>query len=273
MKKSDPRLYMASKGKLNSIYGMSSTAILRPLYEADDDLIIDRKDVSIDKQIEDINHFYKSYNSFMPYQLGIYTTAHARDALMQMVEAVGYENFVYCDTDSVFYIKTPEAEKRLQEMNGRIMERAISAGAYIGDNILGYATDEAPIRRFKALHAKCYAAEELNDKTGEYELHVTIAGIPKKTTKWINGEPVTVSNAEELGSLEALADGFMFRHNGGIRCIYVEDDLHVESINGHMTEYASAAIIENIEKKISDTMYTLDEDYSFLYIQQEAICE
>ena len=33
---------------------------------------------------------------------------------MTMIECVGYENFIYCDTDSVFYIETPENAKNMQ---------------------------------------------------------------------------------------------------------------------------------------------------------------
>lgn len=269
LKNSNPKLYMASKALLNSIYGMSATSIIRRSYVNGKDLIIQPKeDQGENDYIKQLTKFYLSFNSFMPFQYGVYTTAHARDALMQMIETVGYDNFIYCDTDSVFYISTPEAEKRLNEMNEKIKDRAIKNGAYYEDNYLGYATDEAPIKRFKAIHAKCYAMEELN-KEGEYELKVTIAGIPKKSIKWVNGEKIEKSNAEELGDLDNLKDGFIFRHCGGTRCIYNEMGIKKEVINGHKTIYASSAIIENIEKEISDTMYSIDKDYSLLNIKQE----
>lgn len=262
LKHSDPRLYMASKAKLNAIYGMSATSILRDSYALDDYLILAREHKD-DRQAQ-IENFYHSYNSFMPYQLGIYTTAHARAALIDMIEAVGYDRFLYCDTDSVFYLKDEGTEQRLNELNERVKSRAIAEGAFIGDNILGLATDEPPIRKFKSLHAKCYAAEELNEKTGDWELKVTIAGIPKKSTKWIDGAAVTRTNAEELGCVENLKSGFIFRHCGGTRCIYVEKRPEVAVINGHRTELASSAIIENIEKELSDTMFTIGKDYTLL---------
>ena len=100
--------------------------------------------------------------------------------------------------------------------------------------------------------------EELNEKTGEYELKVVIAGIPKKSIKWINKEPVTMTNSEELGDIDNLMDGFVFKHNGGTRCIYNECPPQLKRINGHLTELASSAIIDTIEKEISDTMWTVD---------------
>ena len=175
-----------------------------------------------------------------------------------MIECVGYENFLYCDTDSVFYIKTPENEARLAEYTEKCKQRAINAGAYVGNKYLGMPEDEPPIRAFRGLHAKCYAMEELNEDTGEYELQVVVAGIPKKTTKWIDGSPVTITNAEELKSIDNLKDGFTFRHNGGSRAIYIERDKTEEYIDGHLTEHASGVIIDMIEKEISDTMWSID---------------
>lgn len=259
--------YNASKALLNGLYGMSATAIIRPEYELDEEGMISLKDVTNEENV--ISNYYHSYNSFIPYQLGVWTTAHARDALMSMIEAVGYDHFLYCDTDSVFYLETEENKKRIEEMNKEIKTDSISKGAFVGDHILGYATEEAPLKRFKSLHAKCYACEELNEKSGQYELHVTIAGVPKKSIVWNGGHAETVTNAQELVTLENLEDGFTFHSCGGTRCIYVEQEIQNAEINGHITDYASAAIIENIDKTISDTMYTVGKDYSLLHIKQE----
>lgn len=274
LKHSDPLLYLLSKSRLNSIYGMSATSIIRQHYKQDENGIIHKVPEDEQSNNSQLEKFYNSYNSFMPYQFGVWTTAHARDALMTMIsEVVGYENFLYCDTDSVFYIKTPEIEKRFEEYNKNITELATRKKAFIGDNILGLATEEPPIRAFKALHAKCYACEELNEKTGKYELKVTIAGIPKKTTKWIDGKAVTKTNAEELGDIDNLKDGFIFRHCGGTRAVYIEAPTEIKDINGHRTELASSVIVDNIEKEINDTMYSVGKDYSMLNVHFEQIYE
>ena len=269
LKNSDPKLYLASKGLLNAIYGMSATAIIRNEYILNSDIMLEKKQ---DIEEEDVlENFYKSRNSFMPYQFGVYTTAHARNALMEMIEAVGYEYFLYCDTDSVFYIENDESERRLQRYNEQIKSRAIKAGAYYSDKILGVAEDEPDIRAFKVLHAKCYAMEE-KQKDSKYELTVTIAGIPKASVKWDNGTPKLLSNAEELGNIDNLSDGFIFKHNGGARIIYNETEgVITENINGHITEYASSAIIENIEKEISENMFSVGKNYELLNFKQEII--
>ena len=252
------KLYNWVKSLLNAIYGMTATSICRDEWNFEEGVITK----GTPDHAAQIRKFYSSRNSFMPYQLGVWTTAHARDALMTMIEAVGYDNFLYCDTDSVFYISTPEIEEKISQYNKEITERAAAAGAIVGNKVLGLATDEPELTAFRGLHAKCYAVEEAGKG-----LQVTIAGIPKASTKWIDGKPVTMSNAEELGDIENLQDGFIFKHCGGTRTVYIEEDPHEEDINGHVTEVSSAAIIENIEKEVNNTMWTHDKDYSILHIE------
>lgn len=263
-------LRVKSKNMLNAIYGMTATAIIREIFKMDDDWILYKKPQTDDDKEQALNKYYRSYNNFMPYQLAIWTTAHARDALYTMVECVGYDNFLYCDTDSVFYIETPENKKLMEDYTESCRQRAKEAGAYVGDKFLGLPTDEPKIRAFRGLHSKCYAMEEWNKKHGQYELNVVIAGIPKEATKWINGEPVKMTNAQELGTIDNLYDGFVFKHCGGIRCVYCERPIEYKEINGHMIELAASAVLENITKEISETMYTNGKNYECLHIVQDA---
>ena len=267
----DDILRVKSKNMLNSIYGMTATAILRDIFKMSDDYIIEPEKKSDDDKRTALNKYYKSYNNFMPYQLAIWTTAHARDALYTMIEAVGYEFFLYCDTDSVFYIETPENKKRMEKYAAECRQRAIDGGGYVGDKFLGEPTDEPELKSFRAIHAKCYAMEEWDKKKQKFCLNVVIAGIPKGATKWINGKPVFKTNAEELGNIDNLKDDFVFEHCGGTRCVYVERPISVEIINGHEIELASSAVIENISKEISDTMYTKGKDYTPLKIVQNIV--
>lgn len=265
-------LYNKSKAFLNAIYGMTATAILRPEYELNDDCEFKLKEYDNKEKSDEgrLNKYYHSYNSFMPYQYACYTTAWARDALFTMIETVGYENFLYCDTDSVFYIETPENKIAMEEYAEHCRQRAIAAGAYVDNKFLGEPTDEPPLRAFRALHAKCYAMEEYNKKTGDYDLKVVIAGIPKKSVKWVCGEPIEKTNSEELGSIDNLKDGFKFSHCGGTRCVYNEAPIRTEVINGHKISLASSAVIDNIEKEISDTMWSV-EGINLLKVNMEQL--
>lgn len=279
LKKSNPLLYMKSKNMLNGIYGMTATAIIRDKYEMNDIKVLEKHPLNEEERETELNKYYNNYNNFMPYQAAVWTTAHARDALFTMIEATGdndgmgndltdvYKNFLYCDTDSVFYIETEKNKPRMDLYTKECQQRAIEAGAEYQGNFLGAPTDEPPLRTFRGLHSKCYAMEELNDK-GDYDLNVVIAGIPKKAIRWINGEAVSMTNAEELKSIDNLKDGFIFRHCGGVRCVYNERPAELANINGHITELSSSAIIENIEKEISNTMYTNGANYECLNIVQ-----
>lgn len=272
LKELNELLYNKSKNFLNAIYGMTATAILRPEYELNDDCEFKLKEYDNKEKSDEgrLNKYYHSYNSFMPYQYACYTTAWARDALFTMIETVGYENFLYCDTDSVFYIETPENKIAMEEYAEHCRQRAIAAGAYVDNKFLGEPTDEPPLRAFRALHAKCYAMEEYNKKTGDYDLKVVIAGIPKKSVKWVDGEPIEKSNSEELGNIDNLKDGFTFSHCGGTRCVYNEAPIRTEVINGHKISLASSAVIDNIEKEISDTMWSV-EGINLLKVNMEQL--
>ena len=272
LKELNELLYNKSKAFLNAIYGMTATAILRPEYELNDDCEFKPKEYENKEKSDEgrLNKYYHSYNSFMPYQYACYTTAWARDALFTMIETVGYENFLYCDTDSVFYIETPENKIAMEEYAQHCRDRAIAAGAYVDNKFLGEPTDEPPLRAFRALHAKCYAMEEYNKKTGDYDLKVVIAGIPKKSVKWVDGEPIEKTNSEELGTIDNLKDGFKFSHCGGTRCVYNEAPIRTEVINGHKISLASSAVIDNIEKEISDTMWSV-EGINLLKVNMEQL--
>lgn len=253
----DEYLYMRAKAFLNSVYGMTATSVLRQEYKLNNEMVIEaKKSKDREAQKKALEKYYKSYNSFMPYQLAIYTTAWARTALFEMIEAVGYDAFLYCDTDSVFYIENRRNRITMALYTEKCYKRAKEAGAFVGKKFLGLPEDEPRIRAFRALHAKCYAMEEYNKKTGQFELKVIIAGIPKASTKWIDGEAVTITNAQELKKIDNLVDGFTFKHCGGTRAIYNERPIETKIINGHKIELASNVIIDNIEKEVSDTMWT-----------------
>jgi hypothetical protein len=266
LKHSDPMIYLASKGNLNGIYGMTAQRIIREEYKPDENLILKNQfergeEVNRNSKLEE---YYNNRNSFLPYQYSLYTTAWARYELIRMIECVGYDKFLYCDTDSIFYLKDPETEKALELYNNDIVALAKEKGAFIDDKILGYADKEEDLRAFRGLHAKCYAMEDLDGK-----LSCTIAGIPKKATKWIDGKPVEMTNAQELGDIDKLDDGFIFKHCGGTRAIYIERTPANIQINAHNIELASGVIIENIEKEINDTMFTVGKDYSLLKINRQ----
>ena len=158
---------------------------------------------------------------------------------------IGYENFLYADTDSAFYLSTPEIDKRLTEYNARIHTAAMEHGAYItleDGTVKAYDKfdyDETEnITEFVFLHAKAYSYID-NGK-----LKCVIAGVPDITDG--------VTREEELGSIENFKSSFVFRINGGTRAIYNESLPHKIIENGYEIELASSCLIEDTEKTLSD---------------------
>lgn len=243
------------KQMLNGIYGMTATLPCRCNYSMNTLGEWSEEVLTPELMKEKLHQYYGNFNSFNPYQVGIYTTSLARYQLWYVIKhIIGYENFLYCDTDSCFYISTEENERKLAEYNKRINAAAIKNGAYITlpdgtrkvyDN---FADEGEDITEFVFLHAKAYCY-----KCGE-KMRLVVAGVPDIT----NG----VTREQELGTIENFKSGFTFRINGGTRAIYTEGLPHTITENGYKIELASACLIENSEKTLHDEIST----EGFLYV-------
>lgn len=248
-----------SKNKLNAIYGMTATDIVRDEYELDfNTMEFSKKYEYSDEFIEDkLNKYYSSRNSFMPYQFGVYTTAHARDILHTLIECVGYENFLYCDTDSIFFKHSDVALEKINEYNKRMIDRCMSdKGLHVLNkdgnySCFGTFVDEKEnIKQFKFLHAKCYAI--VNDS----RLHATIAGVARNNKK-LGDDFVTIN--DELQSIDNLRIGYTFKECGSTCSSYQYDPITQTYINGHLTEHASSVIILPTTKELGNCVETLQE--------------
>lgn len=238
---------MISKGLLNSIYGMTATDPVRVSYFENADGSWG-KDVLTEEEIEEkLDKFYDNKNSFMNYELGLWCTAEARDELLTFCELIGYEYFLYADTDSIFYISTPEIEERIEAMNAKFREEDEKNGWYI--EVDGKKTyfnqfedEKETIVSFRFLHSKCYAYI-----TDDGKLHTTIAGVRKHGR---NG----VSRVKELGDINELRTGKVFKDCGGTMIKYPPKGYDITpreiNINGHVTEISQYAIIMESTKEL-----------------------
>lgn len=245
-----------AKADLNGVYGMSATDPVRLAYEELDDGRWIVENATTEFVEAKLSEYYSNWNSFMTYQLGVWTTSNARNELMEFVELVGYENFIYADTDSIFYISTPEIEQRIEERNAQNREICDKDGHYIDFNgkryyLNQFADEDEDIVSFRFLHAKCYAYEVKTEKG--IELKTTIAGVKQIGRK--NEEGHRVLRTEELGCIDNLKEGFVFKYCGGVQVAHIHAEPTVEEINGHLTEYASSAIIVNVEKTLHTELY------------------
>lgn len=202
-------LYMKSKNKLNSLYGMcAQDPVKQSILFIDDDF----KEQN-DNEEELLNTYNKK--AFLAYQWGVWVTAWARYRLEQgIILAHGDVNdknapqFVYCDTDSVKYL----GEIDLSKFNKERIRDSKNSGAFATDpngvtHYMGVYEKEHDMYEFKTMGAKKYVYRE----NPESELVCTIAGVSK------------VQGGKELqqnGGIEAFREGFTFKKAGGLEAVY-----------------------------------------------------
>lgn len=288
-----------AKAGLNGCYGMFVQNPCHEEYNVDYDEIGKVEDIFSPifptKTIEEqLTKYYDNYNSFLPYQVGVAVTACARFELYEyLTKAIGYENALYCDTDSIFYIKTPEIEQRIEALNREKNEKAEALGAYIinsqGKKIY-YDVFEAEddCKAFKQIHAKCYGVVQYDHKKECDVLKATIAGVPARTLIHMDGDtPIYLTREEELGlitpkmklsgndqfdpyeALDRIKDDFTFTTNTGTKSWYIVQKPFVKWVRGHLVETCGGCIIQKLENKtISDIT---NEEYEIEIVRGEMI--
>ena len=271
-----------TKAGLNGCYGMFVQNPIHEEYDIDfnneerplEDIfnpIVSTKTVQ-----ESLDEYYKNRNSFLPYQVGVAVTAAARYELYEYIKCIGYENILYCDTDSIFYRKTDEIEQRIAELNRLKRINAEKLGAYIvsseGEKIYyDVFEDEDDGKAFKGLHSKCYGI--ITEEKGEDILQACIAGIPERTPIGMQeGKMIYLTREEELAgitqeqklldpelkinpyeAIKNIRDSFLFHINTGTAAYYLNQRPHTVIINDHKIETAGGCIIKKLEEKeISD---------------------
>ena len=201
-------LYQKSKEKLNGIYGMSAQDPIHAeiLYNGGDYARSDYTTGDADKVLS---------KAKFPYQWGVYTTAYARAALQEAIDAAGAA-MVYCDTDSVKTLGRVD----LSYINRKRQAAAESSKAFADDpkgnrHYMGVFELDGVYDRFITCGAKRYAYES------DGHMSITVSGVSKAVN-----EATGVSFAvEELGKLENFHEGFIWRKSAGTMSVYNDDDL------------------------------------------------
>lgn len=251
--------YMKNKAKLNSVYGMSAQNPVRVPISFDENAKDSFKEDTKawgPALLEESNR-----KAFFCYQWGVWTTAYARFRLeegLRLAHMPGAE-FVYCDTDSVKYLGTIDWDAYNKE---RILDAEASL-SFADDpagnrHYMGVYEDDGEYLRFATRGAKKYAYTAI-DKKGHVKLHITIAGVNKR------------SGAKELakaGGLRAfLRESFTFLA-GETEAAYVDHVRRFEWIDGHRLRVAPCVTIRPSFKTLSDT-----EDYAELLKDSHAFTD
>ena len=187
---------------------------------------------------------YKIQKNKLPFLWGLWTSSMTRLKLYELQKAVGWENLIYWDTDSVKY--QGGKKKEVQEYNDKIIKQCIERSAVVqkpGQTVyIGIAEDEHPnneygYKEFVFLHAKCYAV-----RTASGEVEVTISGVQKdKGVKALNG------------NLANMHDGFFIKDAGGLALTYWDNPVRTRTGWKRKTETASFITMKPREYLISNS--------------------
>lgn len=154
------RIYLESKERLNSSYGMTVTRIDNPK------VIYENMEYRMDfPRLEDvIEAHYKNRNNFLPYQWGVWITANARKRLRQGMKIAG-DLHIYNDTDSVKCVTDSAINDGFEKLNAEIEKEAVRHDMVFEKSngkkaVCGIWEKEATYSKFKTLGAKKYIYEE-----------------------------------------------------------------------------------------------------------------
>ncbi len=183
--------YMKAKNRVNSFYGMMVTNPIRDVVELDGvEWKKERINYSDVETMEGLlDEFYKSYNSFLPYQWGVFVPAWTRYHLWMDFIIKNDRRVLYCDTDSAKVIDCAECMPYVEKYNKWVRETMEKRLADLGITesfpdlgIFDHETADGAWRGFKTLGAKKYMVEDADGK-----FHTTVAGMSKAAVKYIEG--------------------------------------------------------------------------------------
>lgn len=227
--------YMKSKNKLNALFGMLVTDILHDEFSFTAENLWK---IIENKTQEQLDSYYKGWNSFLTYQWGVWVTAYARYNLYQARKIVGVD-MVYQDTDSVKFIG--DYQEEFKKFNSSILNKCQRNGIINYVDIdgkrmyMGLMDYEGVYDSFITMGSKKYAYEK-NGKLG-----LTVSGLSK------------VKGAKELerkGGLKYFRQDEIFHDSGRTVAYYNDDNVHYITVNG--VEILTASNIALVE-----TTYTL----------------
>lgn len=165
---------------LNSLYG--KFAMMTERSQAIPEIASDSENrLRFEKtETQEVDAVYTAVASFI--------TSWSRHLLLTAIK-VNYENFIYCDTDSMHLTEQIEEAPEIYTVGKKLGNFAIENGKRIG------ATDYTDINRARYLGQKCYMLGTITEKDGEKkELTIKkIAGAPDKAKEHIDWDNFRVN--------------------------------------------------------------------------------
>lgn len=251
------REYMSGKANLNSIYGMSASRIDR------DEWYLDIEDMECGKTpcnlAETLDKYYSSENSCIHYQWACYVTSYARHQVYEMMDICG-DNWIYTDTDSVYYISTPEIEESFETYNMSLCRDYQATTSKGKITTLGEVTPDGEYKEFVQYGAKKYCKR---DKDGE--LHITVAGVPKSGVKQLQDDIYNFRPDFLFQSEDYEKDGIIIEGTHKLRPQYIYTPCDFYMVNGIKTLTASGINLLPCDYKLSGVGGNVDEVLDALF--------
>ena len=255
--------YMLDKAKINSVYGMSvqNPAKQEIIYDFEGNWVLHQDKTDEELYNENVTKFA------LPYSVGVWVTAYARLELRKCMWAVGRDNVVYCDTDSVKFLTHGGVDEHVMD-DYNLNQRALAAG--IGsvatdrkgkNHYLGEYEYEHCYPHFATLGAKkyCYYEEDMS-------FHITIAGVGKKEGAI---ELEEAAKKRGLRAIDLFVDrrGFVFKTAGGKESRY-HDHIKFEHTleNGEVVE-----ITDNVSLVDSTYSLNVNDEYDKVLVNAIAL--
>lgn len=205
LKNGDKVLYALAKAKLNSVYGMMVQKSIK-------DTITE--DYITGEYIEEENdgaELYQKYiennNSILCYQWGVWVTSYAQYNLFQLGKCLNDNGiWLYSDTDSCYGIGWNVDKVKIynQSCKDRLIANGYSAvnvdGREFWLGVAEHKDKEDDYTEFVTQGAKRYCGRCVDDN----ELHITVAGVPKRGAKCLNDnisnfQPGMIFSGESTG--------------------------------------------------------------------------
>lgn len=259
--------YTLSKSYVNSLYGMTVTNPLNDeiSYENNEWVKYTLKivDENQDQITEELNQTYKSRNHFLPYEIGVFVTAYARQHLHTALSKLKSQA-IYWDTDSCKFVNKEnysifwELNKDIEYKLMQIYDRDEIAPKDIKgkEHVIGLWDEEYPDGvKFITYGSKKYFYKDLKDNSN----HITVAGLnKKKAAKYLESELDNDVTNIKIGQI--VPEEF----SGRTFSVYVDEEMEINYFGETLNEKSYMSIVP--------TTYQLDdtEDYKLLLIMAKA---
>ena len=195
--------FMKSKGMLNSSYGMQVMDIVRQYVKYTDDWNISNVNERSDEDMWlDLTEYNTNTQRFTFFLQGVACTAWSRDALLGGILAIGPDDYVYADTDSIKHMNHEKHVPYFEAYNKMITEQVNKVLDFYGiDRALacpvvdkkqkdgtikkvaqpiGVWDYEGTYKAFMTWGAKRYLVIKWDKDEGKWKPEATVAGVNKR---------------------------------------------------------------------------------------------